>query len=101
MIVYNITIKIFPEIETEWVAWQKQEHIPDIMASGQFTSYSFYKLLEQEEADGITYIVQYFADSFDQYKKYIDNTARLLREKAFAKWGNQFIAFRTLMQSVH
>ena len=102
MFVYNITIKILSEIEAGWVAWQKQEHIPDIMASGCFTHYNFYKLLEPEaEDEGITYIAQYFANTLNDYQKYIDETAPLLRQKAFEKWGNQFIAFRTLMQSVH
>jgi hypothetical protein len=101
MIVYNITIKIVPEIEEEWVRWQKKEHIPNVMSSGQFTDYKFYRLLEQNEPDGITYVVQYFAFSFENYNRYINETAPLLRQKALDKWGNQFIAFRTVMQVVH
>jgi predicted ATP-dependent endonuclease of OLD family len=101
MIVYNITIKITPEIEKDWVAWQKSEHIPDVMASEQFTEYKFYRLLEQENDDGITYVVQYFTSSIENYNCYIDETAPLLRQKAIEKWGNKFIAFRTLMQVVN
>lgn len=101
MIVYNITIKILPVIETEWLLWQKQEHIPEIMASGQFYEYKFYRLLEQPETDGITYVVQYFASSMAHYNKYIDEFAPALREKALAKWGHQFIAFRTIMEVVN
>ncbi len=101
MIVYNITIKIVPEIETEWVTWQQQEHIPDVMASHRFTGYSFYKLLEQDEEDGITYVVQYVAASLADYEHYIQNTAPLLRNKAQERWGNRFIAFRTVMEAVH
>lgn len=101
MIVYNITIKIEPAIEKEWIQWQKEEHIPEIMATGCFKKYQFYKLLEQDEEDGITYIVQYFADSENQYNKYIAEAAPLLRQKATQKWGNQFIAFRTVMEVVN
>lgn len=101
MIVYNITIKIEPQIETEWIQWQKQEHIPEIMATGCFEKYRFYKLLEQDEEDGITYIVQYFADSENLYNKYVAETAPILRQKALEKWGNKFIAFRTIMQAVN
>lgn len=100
MIVYNVTIKVDPAIEREWVNWQKEEHIPGIMATGQFTGYKFYKLLEQQETDGITYIVQYFAPSIDQYHTYIREFSPTLRQKAFDKWNNQFIAFRTIMQAV-
>lgn len=101
MIVYNITIKIVPGIEEEWVRWQQEEHIPDVMSSRQFTEYKFYRLLEQDDPEGITYVVQYFASSLENYNRYIDDTANKLRQKAFDKWGNQFIAFRTLMQVVH
>ena len=100
MIVYNITLKIDPEIESEWVQWQQQEHIPEVMATGLFNEYRFFHLLEQDETDGITYIVQYFASSMDDYKHYIENFAPLLREKALSKWGDRFIAFRTIMQLV-
>jgi len=101
MIVYNITIKILPAVETEWLQWQKQEHIPEVMASGQFTEYKFYRLLEQNEPDGITYVVQYFASSIDHYNTYINEFAPALRQKALEKWGNKFIAFRTIMQVVN
>ena len=101
MIVYNISIKIVPEIEEEWVSWQKDEHIPDIMSSGLFTENRFYRLLEQNETDGITYVVQYFASSLENYNRYINDIAPQLRQKALDKWGNQFIAFRTIMEVVH
>lgn len=101
MIVYNITIKIIPAIETEWVAWQQQEYIPDVMASGQFTEYKFFRLLELDEGGGITYVVQYFASSMEHYNTYIEKTAPGLRQKALDCWGDKFIAFRTVMEVVH
>ncbi len=101
MIVYNITIKITPEIEKEWVSWQKDEHIPEVMSSGQFTENKFYRLLEQNETDGITYVVQYFAPTLENYHRYINDMSKQLRQKALDKWGNQFIAFRTIMEVVH
>jgi len=101
MFVYNITIKINAVIEREWIAWQKNEHIPDVMSTGLFHDYKFFRLLEQDETDGITYIVQYLVSSLENYKNYIEKFAPVLREKAFAKWGNQFIAFRTIMEAVN
>jgi hypothetical protein len=101
MIIYNITIKIEPAIEVEWVNWQKQEHIPEVMSSGFFTDHKFYRLLDQDEADGITYIVQYFSSSIENYKKYIQQSASLFRQKALDKWDNKFIALRTIMQLVN
>jgi hypothetical protein len=100
MIVYNITIKVNNNIADEWLAWQKQEHIPEIMATRLFDDYKMYRLLEQDEKDGITFTFQYFASSIEKYQQYISAFAPLLREKVFAKWGNQFTGFRTIMEAV-
>ena len=68
MIVYNISMKVDPAIEKDWVQWQQQEHIPAIMATGQFSDYKFYKLLEEQTDESATYIVQYFAPSIENYQ---------------------------------
>ncbi len=36
MILYNVTVALDPAIETEWLAWMQQEHIPEVMATGCF-----------------------------------------------------------------
>jgi hypothetical protein len=101
MIVYNITMKVNPDIEAEWLQWQKEEHIPEIMATGLFTAYRIFLLLEQDDTDGNTYIIQYTALSIEHYNIYINSFAPLLRQKAFERWGDQFVAFRTVMQAVN
>ena len=100
MIIYNVTIKIVPEIETEWIAWMKEEHIPELMQTGLFTGHRFCRLLEHHETDGITFTAQYFCNNIHDYKKYIDQHAPAMREKGLQKFGNQFIAFRTVMEEV-
>jgi len=101
MIVYNVSIKVDPQIQQEWIDWQKNVHIPEIMSTGLFTDYKFFRLLEQDEADGITYVIQYFTSSMNHYKKYNDEFAALLNEKAFARWNNQFVAFHSVMKVVN
>ena len=101
MIVYNITIKIDPSIETAWLKWQQEEHIPEVMSSGQFTDNKFFRLLDPPDNEGITYVVQYFAPTLEHYESYIAGFAPALRKKAFDRWGDQFIAFRTIMEVVN
>lgn len=101
MIVYNITIKVAPAIEEAWILWQQQEHIPEIMASGLFSEWKLFRLLEQDDDEGSTFIVQFFAPTREQYQQYIDEFASVLRQKSFDKWGNQFLAFRTVMEIVN
>lgn len=100
-VVYNITIKVEPQIEAAWRKWQIAEHIPEVMATGLFTEYKFFRLLDQDESEGITYVIQYFASSLADYKKYIKDFSTSLRKKSFERWSNQLIAFRTVMEIVN
>jgi len=100
MIVYNISIKVDKTIEKDWVEWQTKEHIPEVMSSGQFTDHKFYRLLEQDDAEATTYIVQYFSASPENYNYYMEHVAPLRHQEALDKWGNKFIAFTTVMQRV-
>jgi hypothetical protein len=71
------------------------------MASGQFTQWKMFRLLEQDDSEGMTFILQYFAPSLENYNKYIEEYAAVLRKKAFDRWGDRFIAFRTVMEVVN
>lgn len=100
MILYNITMKVNPAIEAEWIKWQREEHIPEIMSTGFFTEYKFLRLLDQDDTEGKTFAIQYFAKNMNDYQEYIDKHASDIREKALKRWNDKFISFRTLMESV-
>ncbi len=101
MIIYNVTVKVEKEISENWVNWMQNEHIPDLLNTGLFNDYTLSMLLEQDESDGITYIVQYHCENMEKYNHYIEDYAPIMREKAFIKFGNKFIAFRTLMKRMN
>jgi len=101
MIIYNVTIKVETGIAAEWLNWLQQEHIPEVIETGCFTRATVLKLLEVDETEGPTFAVQYFAESKALYNQYIEKFAPLMREKSFEKWGNRFIAFRSVMQVVN
>ena len=101
MIVYNVTIKIQESIKQDWLQWLMEEHIPDIICTGCFTHAVILQLLEVCDPEGPTYTVQYFAESKGLYNNYIENHAAGMRQKGFDKWGDKFIAFRSVMQVVN
>jgi hypothetical protein len=101
MIIYNVTIKITNAIQTAWLEWLKEEHIPGIIQTGCFTHATILRLMEVDDTEGPTYAIQYFAESKALYNNYIENHAAEMRQKSFDKWGNQFIAFRSVMQVVN
>lgn len=101
MIIYNVTVNVEEEISEAWVNWMKHTHIPEVLQTGMFVSHTFSKLLSrQEDETGITFVVQYTAPDMAHYEKYQAEFAPALQADAKNKFGDKFIAFRTLMESV-
>jgi len=100
MIVYNVTINVEKEVENQWVAWMKEKHIPDILATGFFDDYKMLRLLNETENEGETYAVQYFTDSLDKLEQYMVEHAPRLREAHLEKFQNKCLSFRTFLETV-
>jgi len=101
MYVYNLTTCVEHSIHNEWLQWQKDQHIPAIMASGQFTEYRFFRLLEQDESTGITYVMQFVAPTAAHYIKYTEDFAPFFQRQKQVKWGNRLVDFPTVMEVMH
>jgi hypothetical protein len=101
MIVYNITIKVDRAIADDWIQWQQAENIPSVMKTGLFDSYYLYRLLDQDDTDGPTFVIQYCTSGIEKYMEYIVQYAPVFRQHAMEKWGPGFVAFRTVMESVN
>lgn len=100
MIIYNVTVKVSPARAEEWVLWMKEEHIPELLATGLFVESRLSRLLEQDESEGITYSAQYFCRNLNDYRSYIEQFAPLMREKGLKRFGDQMIAFRSVMEEI-
>ncbi|WP_207495253.1 DUF4286 family protein [Aridibaculum aurantiacum] len=100
MVIYNVTIKVAWQIADEWLQWMQQTHMPGMMASGCFVSHQLVRLLDIDEAEGPTYAAQFTAHSKQQIDDYLEQYSPTLRQQGYDKWGDQFIAYRTIMQVV-
>ncbi|HRB31070.1 MAG TPA: DUF4286 family protein [Ferruginibacter sp.] len=99
--IYNVTIKVTPHIHEDWIQWLKEEHVPEVTSTGCFEKAIIVRLLETDDSEGPTYAVQYFVNSKADYNRYIELHAARMRQKSFDKWGNQFLAFRSIMEIVN
>jgi hypothetical protein len=99
-VIYNVTVKVSNSIAVNWLKWLQQEHVPEVIATGCFTSARIVQLLEVDNDEGPTYAIQYLAPDKQHYEKYISQFASQMREKSFEKWGDQFVAFRSVMEVV-
>jgi len=101
MIIYNVTTKVNWTIHHYWLQWMKEKHIPQMLETGCFFEYKILRLLEVDEEEGPTYAIQYHASTIENYHTYIHQYAVSLRQHTHEKWGEQIIAFRSLLEVLH
>lgn len=100
MIIYNVTVQVNKDTVPEWVNWMQEQHIPELMQTGLFSGYRLCRLLEQDETEVVTFSAQYFCAQEEDYQTYIREYAPIMREKGLQRFGDRFIAFRTVMETV-
>ena len=100
MFVYNITFKIEKEYLEDWINWVKEVQVPDVLATGCFYEYRFYELMEFEEEDGSTFVIQFLANSKSDYNRYMELHHTNFRRRSLEKWKDHVVSFRTLLKNV-
>ena len=101
MYIYNVTIKVDWAIAEAWKHWMIHEHIPQVLETGCFDKHQFVRLLEVDETEGPTYAAQYFAPNKASLDRYLNDYSPALRQEGIGKWGEKFIAFRSIMEVVN
>jgi len=97
-IVYSVTVKPDQDIEQDYVQWLQEEHIHEVLSTGCFDSFRFYKILAEDESDGASYNIQYETTEMSRYFDYINDYAPNMRSKGKEKFGEKFHAFRTVLK---
>ena len=99
MYIYNVTINVVEEDHEEWLQWMKEEPIPQMLDTGQFTKALMTRVLVEEAMGGITYSVQYTTKDKATLEAYYNENATELRA-ASKRFKDKFVAFRTELEVV-
>jgi Domain of unknown function (DUF4286) len=100
MIIFNVTTNVDDAIHEQWVAWMQKKHIPEILATGKFSSARMVKVLVDEEMGGTTYSAQYTTDSKATLENYYNQDAPAFRAEIQQLFGNKIVVFRTELEVV-
>lgn len=66
MIVYNVSVSVKNSIVKEWLEWMKNEHIPELMNTGYFSSYKLMKeIIPSVDMHETSFMVNYELNSLD------------------------------------
>lgn len=100
MHIYNVTINVEEDVHEAWLQWMKEEHIPEMLATGKFSQALMSKVLVKEETGGITYSVQYQTKDRATLDEYYKEDAETMRKKS-KRFRGGMVAFRTEMEVVY
>ncbi|MDN3596163.1 DUF4286 family protein [Zunongwangia endophytica] len=97
MVIYNVTTNVQEDVHQEWLKWMKSEFIPAMLKTGKFKKALMTKVLAKEPMGGITYSVQYTAESMAYLKTfYMEDHAKMVAKTEPFK--GKFVEFSTELQ---
>ena len=98
MLLYNVTVGIDKDIESEWLAWVKDYYLPKAMQTQAFTDYKIYKVLTHEDDGSVSYSIQYFSNAIEKIVDYLNNEGKILVEEHRMRFKDRHVVFNTLLQ---
>ncbi|OKS89615.1 DUF4286 family protein [Mucilaginibacter polytrichastri] len=100
MIIYNETFVVDEGIHEQWLAWVKENHIANIIATGDFQSHQILRVLNSPN-EGVTYCIQYFTDHVDKHEHFMLYHMNPLHIAHNQQFENRFVLFNTLMEQIN
>ena len=99
MYIYNVTVNIDESVHAEWLVWIEQ-HVNEVLDTGHFVSAKMTQVLVEEEMGGVTYSIQYTANSKEDIKNYYTQDAERLRADGMRRFADKMLAFRTELKVI-
>lgn len=101
MIIYAVTVSVDPSIEGAFLAYMREAHVPDVLATGCFVGQMIYHVIEPAHPAGWrTYAFHYRAASKADLDRYIAEFAPALRRDVADRFGDRFAASRAVMEEL-
>ncbi len=97
MYIYNVTVNIEDAAHDKWLAWMKETHILDVLATKLFIDCKLTEVLVDHE-QGRTYSIQYTVKDEETLKLYQEVYAKKLQQEHRDLFEGKFVAFRTLLR---
>jgi hypothetical protein len=100
MYIYNITTNIEESAEKDWLLWMQETHIPEMLETGKFLTAKLCKVLVKEDMGGVTYSVQYTAESKEELESFYKEDSIGLKNKMNSKYAGSYVFFETEMKLI-
>jgi len=97
MIILNITFLISNPMVDLWLVWVKQDFIPYMLSSGLLTEPQLVRVVGQE-ADGMSYAIQFKAINHTVLEQWNDAHATGLQQLCRSRFGESALFFSTVLE---
>lgn len=98
-VVYNITVSVNAEVHDAWLSWMRATHVKEVLDTGCFSRARLLRIHAMEHG-GITYAVQYEAESMEAYNRYQTEYSSTIRAKTEKAFPDQVHVIRTVLEVV-
>lgn len=97
MILLNITLLSDQDIHEELKSWIITDFFPGIVLDDLFSSQALLKVINSPN-EGVTYAMQFVAESDDALIKFRHQQLPLLHTKVQQNWANKVFFFESIME---
>ncbi len=98
MYILNQTINIDESISELWLKWMQESYIPTTIKATNCIQINLFEVLIKEDMGGITYSIQYFAETQQKLYTFHEKNRPLFLQAMNSQFPNKFVTFETELQ---
>lgn len=99
MVEYHVVVSIQKDVESDWLQWMQDIHIPDVLHTGYFLEATLLQEYEPPNtADHTIYHVRYLCSSHQQWEDYQKVAAPALQAEHRQRYHGRFQASRSVQK---
>jgi hypothetical protein len=98
MILYNITFKVEPESVADFKFFLAESHFPVLDDRKEILRYEFFRLLNQDDSDGLTFTLQHFLPDLGTYNHFIAFIDSKFKQQLWKEFGEKVLYFCTVLE---
>lgn len=87
-ITYQINVDVDKTIESDWVTWMSEKHIPEVCEAGRVSDALLIKYTDNTVEKHANFRIIYFYDTKEDLDFYLENHADRLRADHHTKFGD-------------
>lgn len=98
MVIVNITLKIDPALRSSLMAWIRESYIPLQLARGGVLEYRLCRLLDQDDSEGLTEVLQFMLPDQAAYRRWQELPSSSLPGLLDPRFREACVIFQTAME---